>query len=334
MKPGTTRSGTTRSGTTRSGTTRSGTTRSGTTKSVGEVVHLSMQDVHVELGGHPVVRGVTLDIPRGRVVGLVGPNGCGKSTLLRAAYRARRPTRGRVLLGDRDVYEMPRRELARELAVMTQEQASEFDLDVVDVVMLGRLPHHSGLGADTARDFDLVEQSLHRVGAEHLATRMFAGLSGGEKQRVLLARCLAQQPSTLVLDEPTNHLDIAFQHELLSLVRQLGHTTAVALHDLNLAMTYCDVVAVMQQGRLVATGPPADVLTSELIREVFGVQADLVPHARVGGHVLAFSGATPPRPQPSPDPRRDAAAAAAASPQCNGRIPITVPHSTSDERTP
>lgn len=290
---------------------------------------LTMQDVHIDLDGTPVVRGVSLEVASGVVVGLVGPNGCGKSTLLRAAYRARRPTRGRVLLAGQDVYEMPRRELAREVAVMTQEQASEFDLDVVDVVMLGRLPHHSGLAADTPHDFDLVDEALCRVGADHLGHRMFAGLSGGEKQRVLLARCLAQQPSTLVLDEPTNHLDIAFQHELMTLVRQLGHTTVVALHDLNLALTYCDVVAVMQQGRLVATGPPAAVLTSDLIGDVFGVQADLLPHTRVGGHVLAFSGTAQEQPYADPENPGD----------LTGHVPVSVPpttvsHHALDGRTP
>ncbi len=255
-------------------------------------MRLAAENVHVRLGGTSVVRGVSLLAEEGQVLGLVGPNGCGKSTLLRTMYRARRPASGTVRLGTDDLWAMPRREIARSVAVMTQEGSGEFDLDVVDVVMLGRLPHHSGLAADTPHDFELVHTALQRVGAGHLAARMFAGLSGGEKQRVLLARCLAQEPRTLVLDEPTNHLDIAFQHELLAIVRGLNRTVVVALHDLNLALAYCDVVAVMQAGQLVAQGPPADVLTPVLVRDVFGIEADVLSHPRSGRHVLAFTTAS------------------------------------------
>lgn len=255
-------------------------------------MRVRLQDVHVSVSGTPVVHGVDLDVAPGRVLGLVGPNGCGKSTLLRSLYRVNAPTRGRVLLDEDDAWTLPRSHLARRVAVMAQEGASDFDLDVLDLVLLGRVPHQRGFGADSPGDLQLAHGALAEVDAAHLAGRVFASLSGGEKQRVLLARCLVQEPSVLVLDEPTNHLDVAFQHDLLALVRGQGLTTVMALHDLNLALAYCDDLAVMDAGRLVAVGPPEQVLDADLIGEVFGVGAHLLTHPQTGRPLIAFSPST------------------------------------------
>ncbi|MGW7290953.1 ABC transporter ATP-binding protein [Streptomyces xiamenensis] len=252
-------------------------------------MRVDFTEVAVAPGGTRVVHDATFSVAPGQVAGLIGPNGSGKSTLLRTLYRVARPAAGTVRLDGEDVWRLPPRTVARRVAVMTQESTAEFDLDVLDVVLLGRLPHDRGFGGDSPRDLQLADRALARVGAAGLAERPFAGLSGGEKQRVLLARALVQESEVLVLDEPTNHLDISFQLELMRIIGELGLTTLAALHDLNLAAAHCDVVAVMRAGRIVAHGPPAEVLTPALIAETFGVRADLLSHPATGRPLIAFS---------------------------------------------
>lgn len=243
----------------------------------------------VTLNGRAIVHDVTFTVPTGTFLGLLGPNGSGKSTLLRALYRLHKPSRGHVLLGERDIRSMSPRESARLVAVVAQESPHDFPLTVRDVALLGRVPHQRGFGSDSQYELDLAAEALRSVGAAHLADRMFADLSGGEKQRVQLARALVQEAPILILDEPTNHLDIGFQLELMAMIRERGLTTIAALHDLNLAATFCDDVVVLAQGSVAAAGPPADVLQPGLIREVFGVTADIVPHPHDSRTVIAFS---------------------------------------------
>ncbi|MDT0343599.1 ABC transporter ATP-binding protein [Streptomyces litchfieldiae] len=267
-------------------------------------MRVDFDHVHLGLGGTEIVHDATLTVPPGRFLGLVGPNGSGKSTLLRSLYRVLRPTAGTVRVDGQDVWQLNPRRAARHIAVMTQETDSDFDLTVLDVALLGRLPHHGGFGGHGRRDLDLVERALTRVDAAHLAHRAFTGLSGGEKQRVLLARALVQESQVLVLDEPTNHLDIAFQLELMRIVGGLGLTTLAALHDLNLAAAHCDEIAVLHRGRIVAQGEPTHVLTPELLRDVFGVRAHLLAHPGTGKPLIAFS------PNPPAETRRSSDRAA------------------------
>ncbi|MFE6222740.1 ABC transporter ATP-binding protein [Streptomyces sp. NPDC057854] len=251
----------------------------------------------VEIAGARLVEEVTLSADGGQVVGLVGPNGSGKSTLLRCVYRALRPTAGTVRLGGEDLHSLSAREGARRLSALPQEAVTEFDFTVAEVVAMGRLPHQGPVARTTDEDRKACEAALLRVGAGHLADRGFLTLSGGEKQRVLIARALAQQPRVLVLDEPTNHLDIAQQLEVLALVRDWGSprtepgdgvTVLTALHDLNLAALHCDVLYVIHRGRIVASGAPHEVLTPALLAEVFGVRAHRVPHPETGAVQLLF----------------------------------------------
>ncbi|MGK5531164.1 ABC transporter ATP-binding protein [Streptomyces sp. URMC 129] len=266
---------------------------------------VEFSDVGIAIGGSGIVHGATFRVEPGQVAGLIGPNGSGKSTLLRSLYRVARPHTGTVRVGGEDVWRLPPRTVARRIAVMTQETTADFDLGVLDVVLLGRLPHQRGFGGDSPHDLALAERALARVGATALAERPFAALSGGEKQRVLLARALVQESQVLVLDEPTNHLDIAFQLELMRIVGDLGLTTLAALHDLNLAAAHCDIVAVLRAGRVVAHGPPARVLTPALIREVFGVRAHRLTHPGTGRPLIAFSSPPPPEPSGTPGPPHD-----------------------------
>ena len=241
-------------------------------------VELDVGEISVSIDGADIVRAVSLGAEPGSFTGLLGPNGSGKSTLLRTVYRSRRPTSGAVLVDGSDVWAVSAQVSAQLTAVVTQESSSDFDFTVREMVAMGRNPHKRLFQRDSAEDQALVSQALHQVGIDRFADRAFATLSGGERQRTLVARCLTQQSPLLVLDEPTNHLDVRAQFELLDLIRSLGVTTVAALHDLDLAARYCDRVVVLDAGRVVASGTPAEVLTSELIAAVFGVhcRCDLI----------------------------------------------------------
>ncbi|WP_061294157.1 ABC transporter ATP-binding protein [Herbidospora cretacea] len=231
-------------------------------------MRLVLDGVAVTIDGTPIVREADLIVEPGSFAALVGPNGCGKSTLLRTIYRALRPAAGLISLNDEDLRKLKHRETARRIAVVAQEYPAELDFTVEDVVLMGRTPHKRPLSRTTGEDLQRCAEALERVSATGLARRSFVTLSGGEKQRVLIARALAQESSLLLLDEPTNHLDIRHQLDVLHLVRDLGLTTLAALHDLNHALEFADRIYVMDTGRVVA-----DELTPEVIARVFGVRA-------------------------------------------------------------
>jgi iron complex transport system ATP-binding protein len=248
-----------------------------------------------------VLDGVDLEVRGREVLGLVGPNGSGKTTALRILHRALVPDAGRVLLDGRDLAELSGRERARSIAVMAQEPAGEVPLSVADVVLLGRIPHAGAFGGTREEDLAIATEALESAGALHLARREFGLLSGGEKQRVLIARALAQRPRALLMDEPTNHLDIGSQHHVLEIVRERGLATIVVLHDLNLAARYCDRVLVLDRGRVLAEGPPAEALEVGLVGGTYGVAAERAT-ASDGTAQFLFRGA-PSRPTPPQEPR-------------------------------
>lgn len=245
---------------------------------------IGAHDVSWRVGGHLAVDGVTLDVPTGSTVALLGPNGSGKSSFLRLLAGVRPTSSGVVRLGDDDLASLSRRRVAQRLAVVDQENVTDTDPTVRDVVSLGRLPHRAAWSPATGRDREVVDRCAAQMRVEHLLGRRYATLSGGERQRVQIARALAQEPTELLLDEPTNHLDLRHQLELLTLVRRAGRTTVMALHDLNLAATYADRLVVLHEGRVHAAGPPEDVLTVELVADVYGVEAE-VESTAAGLHV-------------------------------------------------
>ncbi|MFQ5958511.1 MAG: ABC transporter ATP-binding protein [Alphaproteobacteria bacterium] len=235
-----------------------------------------------------ILRGISLEVEPGRVIGIIGPNGSGKSSLLRCVYRFYRPTAGSVLTDGRDVWRMSARESARQTAVVVQETPADFGLTTQEVVQMGRAPHKRLFERDTVEDRRFVAVALEQVDMAGFAERRFETLSGGEKQRVLVARAIVQEPRLLVLDEPTNHLDIRYQFEVLKLVRGLGISVLTAVHDLNLAAAFCDRIHVMSQGRIVAEGTPDKVLTPMLIRQVFGVEAIVDAHPKTANPRITF----------------------------------------------
>ncbi|MDN5919343.1 MAG: ABC transporter ATP-binding protein [Pseudonocardia sp.] len=254
---------------------------------------LRLDGISVAIDGREIVRELSLDVASGTVVGLVGPNGSGKSTALRCVYRALTPSRGTVWVGDTDLSATSLRDGARAVAAMTQNHGSDLDFTVSELVALGRSPHLRGNRRLGAHDRAVCRRAMELLGVDDLAGRGVLTLSGGERQRVLAARALAQEPEVLVLDEPTNHLDVAHQIGLLSVLRDARITVLVVLHDLNLAAAVCERIGVLSHGRLVATGPPSEVITTALVEDVFGVRASVVTHPQTGAPQLLYALPTP-----------------------------------------
>ncbi|TCT32654.1 ABC transporter ATP-binding protein [Martelella mediterranea] len=222
-----------------------------------------------------IVKNISLNVAEGETLGLIGPNGSGKSSLLRLLAGLKRPAEGSVNIHGKDIARTTRRALSKEVAFVQQNATTDTNVSVRDVVRLGRTPHRSALSGWTPADQDAVANALSRVGMDHLQNQSWQTLSGGERQRVHIARALAQSPRVMFLDEPTNHLDIHHQIEILQTIRQLDLTSIIALHDLNLAAMFCDRIITLKDGAIVAAGTPEAVLTEELIRNVFRVNASV-----------------------------------------------------------
>ncbi len=237
---------------------------------------LAAADVEFAYGPVPALRGFSLTIAPGAFVGVVGPNGSGTSTLVKLLSGYLRPQRGRVTLAGRDLAHLSPRDRARRIAVVPQDTPVTFDYTALEVVLMGRSPHLSMLGVETARDVAIARAAMGQTGTAAFQGRSLGALSGGERQRVLLARALAQQTPILLLDEPTAHLDVNFQIETLRLLRALhaerGVTVLAVLHDLNLASLYCDRLVMLMAGQLAAEGPPGAVLTADRLEAVYGAR--------------------------------------------------------------
>jgi iron complex transport system ATP-binding protein len=253
-------------------------------------VSLQIENLSVVRGGRTILSGVGFTAPAGAVTGLIGPNGAGKSTLLHALLGLV-PATGSFTFETTDLRALHRRDRARLAALVEQSATTEERLSVREVVALGRIPFEPALAPDSAsEDGDIVNAALADTSMTSFDHRRFTTLSGGEQQRVHLARALAQQPRLLLLDEPTSHLDIAAQLDLLALLRRkasTGMTIILALHDLNLAARFCDHLVVLAEGTVAAQGVPATTLTPALLQSVYGVRARLLPDPQTGGtHIV------------------------------------------------
>ena len=232
---------------------------------------IELHGVHVSLGGREVLTDISVTLHPGAVTGLMGPNGSGKSTLLRCLFGAVRPRSGRVEVDGDDLGALDRQEVARRIAVVSQDQPAVFDFSVREVVSLGRVAHRASWTGRSQVDEQLIASSMERTDITHLQHRQLGSLSGGERQRVMVARALTQQTRYLLLDEPTNHLDSRYRLELIDLIRSLDVTTIVALHDLDLVGRWCDRAVMLSKGRLLASGTTAEVLTPGRCGEAFDV---------------------------------------------------------------
>jgi iron complex transport system ATP-binding protein len=252
---------------------------------------LRAEGLQIRLSRSLTIGPIDVAFPRASLTALIGPNGAGKSTLLHALAGISRPHLGHVSVDEVDLHAIPRRERARRIAFVEQSTEAGVDLTAGEVVLLGRIPYGGAFAAWDQHDDDVAMKAMDQTRTIGLWSRPFGQLSGGERQRVLLARALAQQPEILILDEPTNHLDVRAQIDVLTVARARadnGDTVVAAIHDLNLAATYADHIAVLADGRLRAWGTTSEVLTADLIRDVFDVDAVLVERPGSGARIFAF----------------------------------------------
>lgn len=240
---------------------------------------IEIAGVSAQYGTKPVLKDVSVTFAAGQVTGLIGPNGSGKSTLLKCIYRILKPSGGRILLGERELSTLSHRESARETAVLAQHHSAAFDFSVRDVVLMGRTPYKGITEGDSAEDVEIARRAMRETGVLSMERDSFARLSGGEQQRVMLARALTQETPCLILDEPTNHLDITYQLQIMDLIAARRLTVIAAVHDLNIAAMYCDRIVALQEGRIIAEGTPDEVLTPALIERLYRVRASVFARA-------------------------------------------------------
>jgi iron complex transport system ATP-binding protein len=245
------------------------------------------ENIRVKLGGAEILHGVSLEASDGEFVGVIGPNGSGKSSLLKCICRALMPSGGSITLDGENIARMSYRESARRVASVAQNSPAGIDFTVLEMTLIGRSPHKRGMERDNAQDYEIARSALETVGLTGLEERAFSTLSGGERQRTALAQALAQQTPCLLLDEPTNHLDIHHQLNIMEIVKSLGVTVIAAIHDLNIAAAYCDKLYVLRGGQIEASGAPEETLTPALIRDVYGVEAE-ISRDRAGGIRIIF----------------------------------------------
>lgn len=239
-------------------------------------MNIKVDDLNITLEKNNILKDINIEVDNKEVVGIIGPNGSGKSTLLKCIYRVLKPNDGAILLDNIDIKDMSVKESSKRLAVLSQHNNYNFDFTVKDIVLMGRSPHKKFMERDNKNDYDIANEALKKVDMFEFKDRSFQSLSGGEQQRVILARALAQQPQCLILDEPTNHLDIKYQLQLMRIVKGLGIEVIAAIHDLNIAAMYCDKIYVLKDGEVIKYGKPKDILTQELIKYVYEVDAEVI----------------------------------------------------------
>ncbi len=251
-------------------------------------MELRADNIWVTLSDTDIVKDISIKVKDKQFVGLIGPNGCGKSTLLKSIYKVIKPKNGKVHLNELDVLKSGPKMVSKLMGVVGQFNEMSFDFSVREMVLMGRTPHKGLMEADTEADFQIVKDALAKVSLSEYEDRSYASLSGGEKQRVILARAIAQQPEFLILDEPTNHLDIKYQLQILSVVKRMRVGTLAALHDLELAAHYCDYLYVVKKGKVAACGTPEEILTKRLISDIYEVECEIYKNPVTGGLSIAY----------------------------------------------
>ena len=237
---------------------------------------IQLQHIGVSYGSREILRDVDAEVAEGRITAVMGPNGCGKTTLLRCVGGLLEPTAGGVCLDGKPVKDYGARALAQKVAFVRQHQQTDFDFSAFETVLMGRNPYQRRLQNESQEDWDIVERCMRQTGTWELRFARPAEMSGGELQRVMIARALAQQTPVLLMDEPVSNLDIAHQRDVMRLLRQsAGKTVLIVIHDLNLALQFCDDLLLLHQGGLLYRGPVAGGLTPENISRVYGVDAHL-----------------------------------------------------------
>ena len=246
------------------------------------MVNLEIEKITLDYGQQPVIKDLSFQLHPGELFGLVGPNGCGKTSIIKALSRVLSPSAGRILLDGKELTVISRNELARFIGVVPQNPYLPETFTVFEVVILGRNPYLGLFSRETAGDIAIVWQAMQRTDITHLAKRRIGELSGGEKQRVTIARVLAQEPQVILMDEPTANLDISQQQDILDLVAGMCYEQniagLIAIHDLNIAAQYCTRILMLKNGQRYTEGTPGEVITAENVREVFDAETTIYPH--------------------------------------------------------
>jgi iron complex transport system ATP-binding protein len=248
----------------------------------------SASDLSWVVSGHSILDGLSFSIGAGEFVGIIGPNGAGKSSLLRCLYGKNKLSSGSLSFQSKSVQVYTRREIAQKIAVVVQEPPTNFDMSVSDVVAMGLIPHRPLLSFSSQQDLALIEQAINEVELTDKQDADFNTLSGGEKQRVMIARAIVQRPEVLILDEPTNHLDVQHQIEVLQLAKNMGITVLLSIHDLNIASAFCDRLILMDKGKILANGDCTEVLTTDHLNSVFKINAVIDPHPFHNGQRITY----------------------------------------------
>ena len=241
-------------------------------------MRMEINGLSFSYGSGNTVEDIEINVKKGEFVGIIGPNGSGKSTVLKNLYRALTPHTGTAVLDGEDLLKMSYKKSAQKMAVVGQENEVPFDFTVSEIAAMGRTPHKKLFDADTPEDVYMTHHALEHVGMHNMADRDFRELSGGEKQRVIIARAVAQESDFWILDEPTNHLDIGYQMQIFDFIKRLDVTVLAAIHDLNMASLYCDRIYVLKDGKIVHSGTPTEIFTPENIYDVYGVNCTVEIH--------------------------------------------------------
>lgn len=239
-------------------------------------MYINIKDLAYSVDNKQILNDISLHMEKGEFVGVIGPNGSGKSTFLKNIYKILKPDDGCIYINEKDVLKMNNRDFANEVAVVAQENSSSFDFTVQDIILMGRYSKKKLFEGSNKKDLELVKNALSTVGMENFEKRSFSRLSGGEKQRILIARAIVQETEVLILDEPTNHLDIGSQIKTLKLLKKSNKTILTALHDLNIAARYCDKIYVIYEGEIIRSGKPKDILDKELIQVLYDIEAEVI----------------------------------------------------------
>ena len=247
---------------------------------------LDISSLSFNFGSKNILADIDLSIKNNGIVGIIGPNGSGKSTLLKCIYRVLKPKTGTIFIDGKNINDYQFKETAKKMAVVAQHNDTHFDFNVLEMVLIGRSPHKKFMERDSAEDIELAYKSLEQVNMKDFADRNFSSLSGGEKQRIILARALVQNTDCLILDEPTNHLDIKHQLHFMSLAKDLKITVISAIHDLNIAAMYCNKIYALKGGQIIAAGSVNEVITEEVIKTLYDVEAKIIYDEEKKPHVI------------------------------------------------
>lgn len=239
---------------------------------------LKVKELFYQCEEQEILKNISFNIEKNKFVGIIGENGCGKSTLLKNIYGVLKKTKGDIVIAGMDLNHFSKKKLAQKIAVLAQSQKISFDFTVKEIVEMGRYAHNSFFKENILENKKIIEEALEVVGLLKYKDRNFFNLSGGEIQRVLIARALAQKTDLLILDEPTNHLDIKYQLQIMNIIKKQEKTVLAVIHDMNIASAYCDYIIALKNGKIVKEGKPIEIFTKKNIREIFNVEVEIIEH--------------------------------------------------------